>query len=117
MWRLILQIIAGILGIWLSIKFVPGVDFIGEAKYFFLASVVLGLLNFFIRPILNIITLPLRVLTFGLFALVINMIIVWLLDLVFPELIIVGITALFWMSMIVWLLSWFLPKMIGGKKF
>ena len=118
MWRLILQIAAGILGIWLAQRFVPGVEFIGPIQTLFVAGLILGLINFFIKPILKIITLPLRILTFGLFSLVINMGIVWVVtDILFPtDLEIQGIVPLFWTTVIVWGLSWLLPKWLPEKK-
>lgn len=42
------------------------------------AALVLGLVNAFIRPVLWLLTLPLTVLTFGLFALVVNAFMIWL---------------------------------------
>jgi len=42
------------------------------------AALVLGLINAFIRPLLWFFTLPLTVLTFGLFALVINAFTIWI---------------------------------------
>lgn len=120
--RLILQIIAGILGIFLATKFVPGVSLEiipGESQFFgieftawwqvlVLVGGVLGLVNFFIKPILKIITLPLHLLTFGLFSLVINMLMVWLVNILFPELTITGLLPLFWTTIIIWALSLFL---------
>jgi len=103
--RLILQAIAGVSSFWLAVKFVPGVEFQGEIKYLILAGLILGLINSFIKPILKIITLPLRVLTFGLFSLVINMLMVWVVDILFPELIIPGLIPLFWTTIIIWLIS------------
>jgi len=105
--RLIFQIIAGILGIWLAQRYVPGVEFTGEIQYLLLAGAVLGLINFFLKPILKIITLPLRILTFGLFTLIINMAMVWVVDILFPELIIQGIIPLFWTTLIIWALTFF----------
>ncbi|RZJ52521.1 MAG: phage holin family protein [Flavobacterium sp.] len=43
-----------------------------------IVALVLGLLNLFIKPILVILTLPVTVITLGLFLLVINAIIIWL---------------------------------------
>lgn len=106
--RLILQIIAGISGIFLATKFVPGVEFIGQIQYLLLAGFSLGLINFFIKPVLKLITLPLRILTFGLFTLLINMGMIWMVDVFFPELIINGIIPLFWTTVIIWVLSLFL---------
>jgi len=112
---LILQIIAGILGIFLATKFVPGVsleilpgqsslfgiEFTASWQILLLIGFALGLINFFIKPILKMITLPLRILTFGLFSLVINMGIIWAVDIVFPELVISGIIPLFWTTVII----------------
>lgn len=106
--KLIFQMAAGVLSFWLAVKFVPGVEFTGEIKYLIFAGIFLGLINFFLKPILKIITLPLRVLTFGLFSLFINMLMIWAVDIFFPELIIQGIIPLFWTTLIVWLVSFFL---------
>ena len=105
---LIFQMIAGVASFWLAARFVPGVEFAGDIKYLILAGVILGLINFFIKPILKIITLPLRVLTFGLFTLAINMALVWVIDVLFPELIISGLIPLFWTTVLIWLVSFFL---------
>jgi putative membrane protein len=72
MWNFFLQILAGILGLYLAAEFLSGVEFHGSIKTFLLAGVALGLLNFFIKPILNLFLFPLRLLTFGLIGLVIN---------------------------------------------
>ena len=111
------QIIVGILGLYLAILLIPGVAISGGeeltpqgAKTLFLAGAVLGLINFFIKPIVKIITFPLRLLTFGLFGLVINMAMVWIVDIIFPELVIANLWAIFWTSLIIWLLSWSIPR-------
>ena len=103
--KLIFQIIVGILGIWLATQLISGIAFTGSLKILCYAGLILGLINFFIKPILNLITLPLRVITFGLFSLVINMGIVWVIEILFPQLEISGIYPLFWTAIIVWALS------------
>jgi len=128
--RLFWQIIAGILGIFLATKFVPGVSLEiipGQSQFFgieftapwqvlVLVGGVLGLVNFFIKPILKIITLPLRILTFGLFSLVINMLMVWMVDILFPELTIPGLIPLFWTTIIVWVLCFLLGLYTPKRK-
>jgi len=49
-----------------------------------IAAVVLGALNLFLKPILLILTLPITILTLGLFSLVINALLVMLASLVVP---------------------------------
>lgn len=119
--RLFWQIVAGILGIFLAHHFVPGVSLkiLPESEFFgikltenwqilILVGSVLGLINFFLKPILKMITLPLRILTFGLFSLIINMLMIWIVDILFLEFEIKGIIPLFWTTIIIWLLSFFL---------
>lgn len=111
---LLLQIISGILGLFLAIRFISGVEFEGKIQILLFAGFILGLLNFFLKPILKFITLPLWFLTFGLFSFVINMTMIWLVDIIFPELIIEGVFPLFlttfWVLGISLLVSIFLPK-------
>jgi len=120
--RLILHIIAGIISLWIAVEFIAGVRIIiipGISSFFgfqftawwqilILIGSILGLINFFLRPILNVITLPLRILTLGLFGLVINMAIIWIIDVLFPELTIAGFIPLFWVAVLFWLTSIFL---------
>lgn len=114
MLRLLLTIISGILGIWLAYRFVAGVDFTGDWKSLLLAGIVLGLINFYIKPILKLITLPIRLLTLGLAGILINIGVIWAIDIIFPELIINGVIPLLWTTLIIWglgnLLPFFFPK-------
>jgi len=116
MFSLIFQVAGGVLSFWLAIKFVSGVEFTGEIKYLIMAGAFLGLLNFFIKPVIKIIALPFNILTFGLFGLIINMGLIWFVSLAFPELIIQGIVPLFWTTLIVWLVSYFLGLYHSRKK-
>jgi len=114
--KLISQIIASALGIFLAVHFVSGVSLSivpGQSEIFgipitetwqmfLVVGLILGLLNLFVKPILNLITLPLKILTLGFFSLVINMAMIWVVDIVFLELIISGLISLFWTTMIVW---------------
>ena len=58
-------------GIWLVTRIVPGVR-VTSTRGLWQAALVLGLVNAIIKPVLWFLTFPLTVLTFGLFALVVN---------------------------------------------
>lgn len=107
--NLFLKTLSGTLGFWLAGQFISGVEFTGSWKLLLFVGLILGLINFFIKPVLKLITLPLRLLTFGLFGLIINMGIIWVIDVYFTELIIRGIIPLFWTTLIIWGLGLFLP--------
>lgn len=110
---LFLKIFAAFLGIFLASKFIPGVnlkveDRVEKLRILFLIGIILGALNFFLKPILKIFTLPLRILTFGFFSFIINLLIVEIVDILFLELEILGVKPLFLTSLLVWSLEFFL---------
>src|SRR3989344_8673926 len=112
--RKLLSLIAGAgLGLWLATLFVVGVtvqpladsSFLGISlsepwKFFVLFGIILGLLNYFVKPILNTITFPLRIVTLGLFGFVIDMALIFTVDYSFKELSIPWLFPLFWTTLI-----------------
>jgi putative membrane protein len=62
------------LAVWVAVYIVPGIHLDKNSGLLapFIASLVLGILNAFIRPILMFFALPLLIFTLGLFTLVIN---------------------------------------------
>lgn len=59
------------LGLFLASAILPGVSITG-AGTFILASILLALVNVFVRPIAFVLTLPITIVTLGLFLFVIN---------------------------------------------
>ncbi len=56
----------------LAIKFVPGIVFAGEWWGILFVGIIFGLVNSFIRPMIKLLTLPLLILSLGLFTFIIN---------------------------------------------
>jgi putative membrane protein len=108
-----MKIISGVLGLWIAIEFIDGVSFLGTWKELLIIGLVMGVINVFIKPVLNLISLPLKILTLGLFGIIINMAVVWAIDIFFPELIITGILPLLWTTLIIWGMGALIP---GFKK-
>ncbi len=92
----ILQIIANTLGLYLAAQYIQGVNFSGDIVSLLIAGVVLGVLNVIVRPIVKIFSAPLIVLTLGLFIIIINFFILWILQIFVKELTITGFWAYFW---------------------
>jgi len=114
--KIFLQICSGILGFWLAQEFITGVSFDDRWKTLLLAGLILGLINVFIKPIVKFLTTPLRLLTFGLFGLVINMGIIWLVSYLLKGLDIRGIIPLFWTAALLWGLSTILHLFFPKKR-
>jgi putative membrane protein len=78
------------------------------------AAFLLGIVNAILRPVLVFLTLPITILTLGLFLLVINGLMLWLVSALVRGFYVNG----FWgavlgsvlISIVSWVLSWFLPR-------
>ncbi|PIV10095.1 MAG: hypothetical protein COS49_02390 [Candidatus Portnoybacteria bacterium CG03_land_8_20_14_0_80_41_10] len=103
--RFIIQIITNGLAIFLADYLVPGFVFEGDLLTLLIAGLILGLINVFIKPILKLISFPLLILSLGLFTLVINMALLWLLEYFVAELTITGLWSYFWGSLIISLVN------------
>ena len=80
-----------------------------------LAAGILGIVNAVIRPVVLILTLPINLLTLGLFTLVINAAMLKLVSAVVPGLVIESFGAAIWGSLIISITSWLLNIFIGGS--
>jgi len=74
--RILLVWILNAVALWLVTVLLPGVAVADELSAF-IAAIVLGLVNAVIKPILIVLTLPVTVLTLGLFLLVLNGLLFW----------------------------------------
>ena len=74
---LIIQVVGTALALLLVSRIVPGISVDG-IYVAILAALVLGVLNVLVKPILFILTLPITILTFGLFTFVLNAFMFWL---------------------------------------
>jgi putative membrane protein len=102
------------LGLWLATACVPGIT-IDSPSTLILAGILLGIVNSVVRPIAIVLTLPMTVLTLGLFLLVINAGMVALVAWMLPGMHVASFAAAFWTSILVSLVSivgsWFVgPK-------
>ncbi len=99
--KIIAYTIGSSLALWVAARFIPGVSYIGNWEILALAGFGIALFNLAVAPILRVLTLPLRILTFNLFSLVIDMAMVWFADALILEMNIQDIPALFWTTLIV----------------
>ena len=102
------------LGLWVAAPIVPGMAISG-AGALIVSALLLGLVNAVIRPVILILTLPLTILTLGLFILVVNGISLALVAWLVPAFTISGILPATLGAIIVGLTSWFASTFVGGS--
>lgn len=74
------------------------------------AAIVLALLNMFIKPLITLLTLPINIITLGLFSLVINALLVMLAGYVVPGFSVDGFVAALLFSILLSLINWLFTK-------
>src|ERR1700679_2474397 len=90
--------------VWLAASIVHGIHYTKPGL--FLAALLLGILNAFVRPIMVVLTLPLLIFTLGLFILVINALLLWWVGHILGDNFIVdSFGSAFWGSLIISIVS------------
>src|SRR5580658_2809640 len=102
------------LGLWLATDWVSGV-YIDSPSTLILAGILLGVVNSVVRPIAILLTLPMTIVTLGLFLLVINAGMVALVAWMLPGMHVAGFWSAFWTSVLVSLVSFVGSWFVGGK--
>jgi putative membrane protein len=110
---LILRIVIVALGLWLATKIFAGLSFDGPGTLF-AAALLLGIVNAVIRPIAIVLTLPLTLVTLGLFLLVINAAMLGLVALVLSGFQISGFWTALGASVVISVTSWLASGLIGN---
>jgi putative membrane protein len=95
------------IALWLTAMFVPGVT-IASWGTLALAALVLGFVNAIVRPILVILTLPITVLTLGLFYLVVNGLAFGLAAAIVPGFQLASVTSAILGALATSVISWFI---------
>lgn len=80
------------------------------------AALVLGLINALIKPILLILTLPVNLLTLGLFTFIINALLFWFASLVVKGFTVVDFAAAFWGALCLSIVSWITHFIFNGYR-
>ena len=79
------------------------------------AAAALGIFNAFFRPIALILTLPVNILSLGLFTFVINAVMLKLASAIIPGFDVHGFWASVWGAFLISIISWLLNSFIGGR--
>ncbi|KGK86309.1 membrane protein [Desulfosporosinus sp. HMP52] len=107
--RKIYRVLVNALAFFIAAQFLPMVA--STPLHFLWAGIVLGLVNLMIRPLLILLTIPLNLLTLGVFTLVINTWMIMLTSGLLPGFSVPGFGVAFLVSVIVSLANWVFKEM------
>ncbi len=103
------------LSLWVADNLFDGIAF-QTLQSLFIAGLVLGIVNTFIKPIILILTLPISIVTLGIFVLVINALMLLLVAWLVPGFIVSGFWAGFIVALFVSVFSFLVNSLIGNNK-
>lgn len=108
----LIRVLIVAVGLWLAVRLVPGIE-ISSTQTLLGAALVLGIINAIVRPVIVILTLPITVLTLGLFLLVINAGLLALVAQIVPGFRVASFGSALFGAIIVSLTSWAASYLIG----
>ncbi len=103
-------------GLWLATQWVPGVH-VDTPTTLLIAALLLGVVNAIVRPIAFILTLPITLITLGLFLFVLNAAMVALVAWMLPGFHVSSFGAALLTAIIVWIVGWIGSSFIGKRGF
>jgi len=77
-----------------------------------IAALILGLLNALVRPVLLLLTLPVNILTLGLFTFVVNALMFWFASSIVKGFYVAGFWPAFWGALVMWLVGWLVNDLL-----
>ncbi len=89
-----------------------------QVESFYIAvvtAVILGLINISIKPLVHFLTLPLSVLTLGVFALIVNGLFFWFVASFIDGFAVAGFWPAFWGALVMTLVSWMTNQLLDTK--
>jgi len=109
--KLILRWVINALALILIAYLVPGIT-VSSFYIALMAALFLGIVNAVIRPIIILFTLPVNILTLGLFTFVINAFMLWFVSSFVKGFDVAGFWPAFWGALIFWLVTWFSSSLL-----
>jgi putative membrane protein len=110
--RILFAIVGNMLAL-LATTFVPGITFRGSFVTLLVAGLILGLFNLVVRPLALLLSLPLLILTLGLFYFVLNALLLWVASLFIPGYTVAGFVPALLGSLVIALVNWVLGALFG----
>lgn len=110
----LIRLVINALGLWLAAEIVPGIS-ISSPGTLVLAALLMGVVNALVRPVAILLTLPITIVTLGIFLLIVNAAMFGLVAWLLPGFTVSGFLAALLGWLIVSVVSWFAASFTGRR--
>lgn len=111
----VIRWLANGLGLWLATRLVEGVSYSGDSWVIVMAALIFSLINSLLKPILVLFSLPAIILSLGLFMLVINSFMLYLVTVIYPQFQVATFTAALLTVIMVWLANYAISVVLDQR--
>jgi putative membrane protein len=112
--KILIRWIVAAVAIYIAGSVISGFSVLGWQSAF-IAAIILGFLNFTIKPIVTILTLPITVLTLGLFLFVVNGITLYVLGMLLSGIEVTSLISAIFASVVISIVTMILSSVLGLK--
>lgn len=113
--RLILKLAVNAAALWVAARIIDGISLTDDLVTILFIALVFGLINTFVRPLAKLISLPVLIVTLGLFTFVVNAAMLGLTAWIMDGLSIDGFGSALLGAVVITIVSWFLNAVIPDE--
>lgn len=109
---MVLRYLGTVAAVMLTVNLVPGITVVGGWPTVFLVALVWSVIVMVVRPVLSILTLPITVITLGIFSFILNAFLFYAMTWVVPGFEVVGFVPALLGALVLSIISWFIHKVL-----
>jgi putative membrane protein len=109
---IIVRILVNAVGLYAT-TFVPGIAWHGSLVQLVIAGAILGLFNLIVKPLAMLLSLPLLIVTLGLFYFILNGVLLWLAQFILPGYSVHDVVAGILGALVMTVVNWVIHALVG----
>ncbi|OGG51158.1 hypothetical protein A2763_01215 [Candidatus Kaiserbacteria bacterium RIFCSPHIGHO2_01_FULL_54_36] len=108
----ILKFLGTVAAVYLTVSLVPGIAVAGGWTTILLVALVWSVIMAVIKPVLGILTLPITIITFGIFSFILNALLFWAMTLIVPGFVVAGFLPALLGAILLSVLTWLINQIL-----
>ena len=108
----VLKYLGTVAAVYLTVSIVPGITVAGGWTTILLVALVWSVIVMVIKPVLAILTLPITIITLGLFSFVLNALLFWAMTLIVPGFVVAGFLPALLGALVLSILTWLIHQIL-----
>ncbi|MBI5644619.1 phage holin family protein [Candidatus Kaiserbacteria bacterium] len=110
--HMVLGYLGTVAAVILTVSLVPGIEVRGGWVTILLVALVWSVITMVVKPVLGILTLPVNIVTFGLFSIILNALLFWAMTLIVSGFFVTGFLPALLGAVVLSIISWLIHKIV-----